>query len=345
MDTIFRPIWDASFSDRSRVLGVPLSGGSGTYRIKEPFDALADHGKLFAMYPGYGHLPGQSELARLNPDSFVLHAGLDDGCLEFLKRCQVLQPDVFTIFALDDLVTQIPQKSSVYRKFRRHLRDVRPRLRAALSRCDRLVVSTQPLADLCADLIEDIVVVPNRLSPVWDGLSSRRNVGQKPRVGWVGAQQHQGDLELIEPVIAALAEEVDFVFMGMATDAIRPHLAEYHDPVKWEAYPAKLASLDLDIALAPLEMLPFNEAKSNLRLLEYGIVGWPVVCTDIYPYRTDDAPVTRVPNEPDAWIEAIRALAADAERRAREGDALRDWVIRGYRLVDHLDEWERALLR
>lgn len=345
MDTILRPIWDASFSDRSRVLGVPLSGGSGTYRIKEPFDALADHGKLFAMYPAYGHLPGQSELARLNPDSFVLHAGLDDGCLEFLKRCQVLQPDVFTIFALDDLVTQIPQKSSVYRKFRRHLRDVRPRLRAALSRCDRLVVSTQPLADLCADLIEDIVVVPNRLSPVWDGLSSRRNVDQKPRVGWVGAQQHQGDLELIEPVIAALAEEVDFVFMGMATDAIRPHLAEYHDPVKWEAYPAKLASLDLDIALAPLEMLPFNEAKSNLRLLEYGIVGWPVVCTDIYPYRTDDAPVTRVPNEPDAWIEAIRALAADAERRAREGDALRDWVIRGYRLVDHLDEWERALLR
>jgi len=345
MDADFRPTWDSNFRDRKRVLGIPLSGGSGTYRIKEPFDALADEGRAFAMYPASSQLPLPSELARLDVDSFVLQAGLDDGCLEFLKQSQALHPDVTKIFTLDDLITQIPEKSSVYRRFRRHLRDARPRLRAALSRCDRLVVSTQPLADLCADLIEDIVVVPNRLSPVWDGLSSRRNVGQKPRVGWVGAQQHQGDLELIEPVIATLAEEVDFVFMGMATDAIRPHLAEFHDPVKWQAYPAKLASLDLDIALAPLEMLPFNEAKSNLRLLEYGVVGWPVVCTDIYPYRTDDAPVTRVPNEPDAWIEAIRALAADPERRAREGDALRDWVIRGYRLVDHLDEWERALLR
>jgi glycosyltransferase involved in cell wall biosynthesis len=180
---------------------------------------------------------------------------------------------------------------------------------------------------------------------MWQGHTSRRNRGDKPRVGWVGASQHQGDLELIETVIEALANEVDFVFMGMATDRIRPHLAEFHQPVPWEEYPAKVASLDLDIALAPLELLPFNEAKSNLRLLEYGILGWPVVCTDIYPYRHDNAPVTRVPNAPDAWIEAIRALARDPDRRTHEGDALQAWVQRGYLLEEHLEEWQRALLR
>jgi hypothetical protein len=31
-----------------------------------------------------------------------------------------------------------------------------------------------------------------------------------------------------------------------------------------------MASLNLDLAIAPLEINPFNESKSNLRLLEYG---------------------------------------------------------------------------
>jgi len=349
LDTYLPFSWDVDTHDFPRVLAFPLSGGSGIYRAREPIRALSDAGRLqgdYVVFSGeFKRYPSVTEIARRRPDTVLLHSGLEDEAINFLESNRAFNVGVFQVFALDDLISQIPVKSSAYRSFKGRFRDARPRLRRALKFCDRLVVSTRPLADSCRGMVDDIVVVPNRLSPVWDGLSSRRNVGQKPRVGWVGAQQHQGDLELIEPVIAALAEEVDFVFMGMATDAIRPHLAEYHDPVKWEAYPAKLASLDLDIALAPLEMLPFNEAKSNLRLLEYGIVGWPVVCTDIYPYRTDDAPVTRVPNEPDAWIEAIRALAADPERRACEGDALRDWVIRGYRLVDHLDEWERALLR
>jgi GT2 family glycosyltransferase len=340
---------DPDFYDRPRILAFPLSGGSGVYRLREPLEALSDEGRLYGDYVVFpdclASYPNSTEIARKRLDTVVVHAGIGDQVLEFLEKTGRTLPDILRIFALDDLVTQIPQKSSVYRAFKGLYRDARPRLRAAMKLCDRVIVSTDPLADLCRDMIDDIVVIPNRLSKMWQGHTSRRNRGDKPRVGWVGASQHQGDLELIETVIEALANEVDFVFMGMATDRIRPHLAEFHQPVPWEEYPAKVASLDLDIALAPLELLPFNEAKSNLRLLEYGILGWPVVCTDIYPYRHDNAPVTRVPNAPDAWIEAIRALARDRDRRTREGDALQAWVQRGYLLEEHLEEWQQALLR
>ncbi|GHU06724.1 hypothetical protein FACS1894158_14050 [Betaproteobacteria bacterium] len=111
------------------------------------------------------------------------------------------------------------------------------------------------------------------------------------------------------------------------------------------AYPAKLASLDLDLAIAPLEPHPFNEAKSNLRLLEYGILGWPVICTDIFPYQTDNPPVTRRPNEADKWIAAIRERVAEPDALAREGDALREWVKRHYLLENRLDEWLSAFVR
>jgi glycosyltransferase involved in cell wall biosynthesis len=110
-----------------------------------------------------------------------------------------------------------------------------------------------------------------------------------------------------------------------------------------EAYPQKLASLNLDLALAPLELHPFNESKSNLRLLEYGILGWPVIATDIYPYQTNNPPILRVSNDPEIWLQTIRTLLEDTNALHGAGDALKQWVLKHYILEDHLDEWMDAL--
>ena len=341
-------VWDPEFTDRPRVVAMPLAGGSGLYRVTHPLSACCDAGLLqFAAVETFitgGRFPTQGELLRLKPDVMAVHAALGDQAIDFLSELKVSFPSIRRIFALDDLVSQLPRKNNLYKGFVSQFRDARPRLRAALRHCDRLIVSTKPLADLCSDMVEDIVIVPNRLTDTWRGLQAQRNVGRRPRVGWVGALQHQGDLEVIDAVVEALRDEVDFVFMGMATDRIKPRLKEFHDAVVWDEYPAKLASLNLDIALAPLEMVPFNEAKSNLRILECGAAGFPMICSDIFPFQQDNAPVTLVPNEPEAWIEAIRALAVDPDRRAREGDMLRDWVRSRYMLTDHVDEWVRAFV-
>jgi hypothetical protein len=176
------------------------------------------------------------------------------------------------------------------------------------------VVSTRPLADLCADMIDDVRIMPNCLEWALWGDVAPRLPRKKPRVGWAGAQQHLGDLELIYPVVEALADEVDWIFMGMCPDALKPFVRESHGFERdFTAYPKALARLDLDLAIAPLEIHAFNEAKSNLRLLEYGAMGWPVICTDIHPYQ--NAPVTRLPNEPEKWIKAIREQLAEPPLR------------------------------
>jgi glycosyltransferase involved in cell wall biosynthesis len=180
---------------------------------------------------------------------------------------------------------------------------------------------------------------------VWGQLKSRRRRGPRLRVGWAGAQQHAGDLRLLRDVVAATHGEVDWVFFGMLPEETRPLIAEVHDYVPLAAYPEKLASLDLDLAFAPLEIHPFNEAKSNLRLLEYGVLGWPVICTDIFPYRTDDPPVVRLPNDAEKWIAAIRERIADPDALAREGDALRAWVEKHYLLENRLGQWFEAFTR
>jgi hypothetical protein len=108
-------------------------------------------------------------------------------------------------------------------------------------------------------------------------------------------------------------------------------------------YAAKLASLDLDLAVAPLEYHPFNEAKSNLRLLEYGVLGYPVLCTDILPYQ-GGLPVVRTANKHRDWLHAIRDLVADRAALRALGEKMRQAVIRDWMLEDHLDEWKRAWL-
>jgi glycosyltransferase involved in cell wall biosynthesis len=162
-------------------------------------------------------------------------------------------------------------------------------------------------------------------------------------VGWIGAGQHKGDLELITRVVRELATEVDWVFMGMCTDDIKPHIKEYHDFVPIGDYPKKMASLDLDIAIAPLEQNIFNECKSNLRLLEYGAMGWPVVCSDVYPYRSQNPPVLRCGDDVAEWLGALRRLIQDEGLRHRMGEQLHQWVQANFLLKDKAGDWMRAL--
>jgi hypothetical protein len=163
----------------------------------------------------------------------------------------------------------------------------------------------------------------------------------KPRVGWAGSVSHVGDLEIIVPVVETTENEFEWVFFGLCPQKIAPLVTELHPAVPFAQYPEKLASLNLDLALAPLERNNFNEAKSNLRLLEYGMLGWPVIATDIYPYQ--NAPVTRVPNNTRAWINALREHLSDLDSIGRAGDELRQWVLDNWILEDHLQDWLTAL--
>lgn len=340
--------WDTTFNDRPRLLGVPLTTGAGQYRLVAPFKALARAAlaQCTIVHPIRDNLLRAltpTEVARLAPDTLVYQNCIEEAMIHQLAESRRWNADVFHICTIDDRLGDLPRDNPLYAF---HARQGRTQLRKTLSHCDRLIVSTEPLREYCADLIEDIRVVPNRLErDVWTGLKISINEGKRPRVGWVGAMQHGGDLRLIEPVVRDLAAEVDWVFMGMCPDFLKPYVREIHDFVSIHDYPAKMAALALDLALAPLEVHPFNECKSNLRLLEYGILGWPVICTDIDPYRTGSPPVTRLPNIPGAWITAIRERLADRDALRAEGIVLRQWVHDRYMLDDGLDGWLEAFLR
>ena len=315
------------------------SHGCGHYRIRQPFASMQRNGMVEGMIAGVHLSPVAME--RFQPTSLVLQRQVTDTQIKLLESYRDFSR-AFKVFELDDLIQQIPVKSMFHGIMPK---DIVKSLRRALATVDRFVVSTDELAEQFKGFHSDIRVVLNRLPVDWWGdLSNQRRVGRKPRVGWGGGSSHRGDLELIADVVRDLADEVEWVFFGMCPDKLRPYVHEFHSGVPIEEYPRKLASLNLDLALAPLEENAFNECKSNLRLLEYGACGFPVICTDMVCYE-GDLPVTRVKNRYKEWTGAIRMHLGDMDANAKMGDTLRDAVQRDWMLTDDkLTAWRDAWL-
>ncbi|WP_207225364.1 glycosyltransferase [Pseudomonas orientalis] len=339
---------------RSEVAWQPLAGrslpyalccpsdpfGIGHYRVRQPFAALEAAGLIGGTVSNWLLRP--VELHRLAPDTIIFQRQCSTPQLEIMQNTQAFSK-AFKVFELDDYILKLPSSNPSRELFPK---DIAKRLKKAAGMCDRLVVSTQPLADALKGFNADIRVVENRL-PIhwWSGLTSHRQQGRKPRVGWAGGSSHGGDLLVIADVVRELAGEVEWVFMGMCPPELRPYVHEFHNGVNIERYPAQLANLNLDLALAPLEDNFFNACKSNLRLLEYGACGFPVICSDILCYR-GDLPVTRVRNKSKEWIAAIREHLADPSASAAAGEALRSAVVDKWMLRDeHLVAWRNAWFR
>lgn len=313
--------------------------GCGHYRILQPHRALKEAGLIDGQVAG--NYLTVTELERYNPDAIVLQRQIGETQYELIRRMQAFSR-AFKVFELDDYILNIPLKS-VHRATLP--KDIAKSLRRVLGCVDRFVVSTEPLAEALAGMHGDIQVARNSLDPRWWGnLTSERRVSSKPRVGWAGGISHTGDLEMVADVVRELAGEVEWVFFGMCPDRLRPYVHEYHPGVDIELYPAALARMNLDLAIAPVEENLFNECKSNLRLLEYGACGFPVVCSDLVCYR-GDLPVTRVRNRFKDWVEAIRMHLADLDATAKQGDALRAAVLRDWMLEGaNLERWRQVWL-
>lgn len=316
--------------------------GCGHYRIMSPMRALLGDG----MVRGGVSLRNLSvpELSELEADVLVFQRQITPELFAGLELCSRYAP-AFRCYEIDDLITQIPEGNPHRKEFTPDMLD---RFRRGARLCHRLIVATEPLAAAYGDLAAETVVVPNTLSrttweklalPVADG--KRLRTGGRPRVGWAGSASHEADLLLLTDVFRELASEVDWVIFGRCPGALRPFVRQVLPPATIEDYPARLAALDLDLAIAPLEINAFNEAKSHLKLLEYGIVGFPVVCTDIVPYQ-GAFPVTRVRNRAKDWVRAIRTHLGDLVATQAAGRRLREHVQEHWLLEDHLESWRRA---
>ncbi|MFG9943876.1 hypothetical protein ACG3RN_25725 [Pseudomonas aeruginosa] len=264
------PAWQPLFgrSPLPRVLAHPADPyGCGHYRVRQPFRALHDAGLLDGMLSE--SLLQPVALERLEVDSVILQRQISEEQLRAISRMRSFNR-AFRVYELDDYLPELPLKSlNSARDARRHSPDPRscPGPGGPFRGLDRTVGGGIPAHARGH---------PGRAEPPSVALVARpfrRRDAERPRVGWAGGIGHGGDLQVIAEVVRELADEVDWVFFGFCPDRSVVPMCANTIGVEIERYPAYLASLDLDLALAPLEQNRFNE------LARATCASWSTACS------------------------------------------------------------------
>ena len=107
-----------------------------------------------------------------------------------------------------------------------------------------------------------------------------------------------------------------WVFFGMPGMCYGPYIREFHPGVFIEHYPANWPASILIWRDCTAGRTSIQPGKSSLRLLEYGVLGYPVICTDILrvPRRISGYACQ---NQTAAWVKAIRDHIHDLDATAR----------------------------
>lgn len=89
------------------------------------------------------------------------------------------------------------------------------------------------------------------------------------------------------------------------------------------------------LAVAPLIDSPFNRCKSNLKILEAGAKGLPIICSKVLPYYNpiDESVVSYAETTQD-WHTEVKRYLNNPSYREDRGAALAEHVRLHYRMED-----------
>lgn len=231
-------------------------------------------------------------------------------------------------------------------------------LQRIVTAADAVLVSTAELAARVGDTAREVHVVPNRLSPdVWSTdiqtVPTRRPNGAV-RVLYMGSATHADDIEIVRSVFDGRRTrygstiELDVVGVLDDDDAWFTRLDVPRGERSYDRFSTWLRRRHRrwDIGIAPLTKTPFNDAKSDLKFLEYTALGLPTVASADSPYAgADERGAVLVENDPEAWFAAIEEFADFPARRREAVSASRQHLERDRMLTteESIADWWSAL--
>lgn len=262
------------------------------------------------------------------------------------------------IHTIDDNLLDLNTGTSIWHFPQQEQRHV---LRYLMRRAHGLIVSTEKLADRLRGLNSRIEVVPNQID---ERLFTKRqqvndNKG-KIVIGYMGTPTHLEDLLMIlQPLRRFLSRHKDRVVFETVGVADAHFLKDmFHDlPVRQLPVPRSKASypdfarwLDShaqwDFAIAPLSDGEFASCKSDLKILDYGILGIPGIFSNVTSYchtihHGENGLLAD--NTPEAWEDALEKMTMDDALRRRLAENVTAEVWNTRTLVQNAVRWQQAV--
>ena len=202
--------------------------------------------------------------------------------------------------------------------------------RSILAQSDLVTTSTPYLADRISSWVRcPIVVVPNFVD-IKRFTKYEHTDTTTPIVGWAGSTGHRSrDLETIAGVLRPMVNDGNILLHHTGAHPSMPSVASLIGLSDKQVSTLPLTDhliypsyLKFDVGIVPLNNIPFNRAKSDIKGLEYSASGIPFVAQnlDAYINLQRDLGIGRIAKKPTDWIRHLNALRSPTARR-EEGEA------------------------
>jgi hypothetical protein len=314
----------------------------GWYRGIGPMLALGERGHEICQV----WRPGEGILGELVAGWDVLHVyrAHEDEVLQIARAAK--QQGMTLIYDNDDDMRAVPRNNQAardYKGFRgdRALRQIRRLLQLS----DLAIASTETVARRFREYGAEHVQVIENYVPDGALHASAPPHGDTVVAGWLAGNEHHIDIErmpLREQFERALDAYPQLVIETVGCNMGMRHERYRCDPhVDFFSLPPKLAQFD--IGMAPIADVPFNHARSNIKVKEYAVLGRPWLASPVGPYAAlgEREGGRLVPD--DGWVEALGRLVEKPRERRKLAKRARKWG-RAQAISANAERWEKALV-
>jgi glycosyltransferase involved in cell wall biosynthesis len=245
----------------------------------------------------------------------------------------------------DDLLHIDPGNKVAYEFFNKP--EIQKNIRDCARAASRVVVSTEPLAEVMREFNDDVVVCPNTI-PSW--LLNENPVRRKKEgltIGWGGSPTHHGDFEVVRSHLRRVLDRHSGTeFHAIGTDYAR-WMKIPLDKCRFTPWipdvPEFFRTIDYHIGIAPLKNHMFNRSKSHIKALECAALGIPIVASNVDPYRNflNHGVTGFLVNGDHEWGTFLRDLINDEDMRIEMGSQAHklasEWTIESC-----VEDWRKA---
>ncbi|MGN6189906.1 MAG: hypothetical protein ACTHOE_13510 [Conexibacter sp.] len=272
-----------------------------------------------------------------------IHRAHEPEVLEVVRHAK--RAGMAVVYDNDDDMRAIPRGDAAHKDYggyagSRALQEIRK----LLQQTDLAIAASLPIAERFreygAQHVEHIEnYVPDRVVHV-----SAPSNGDRIVAGWLAGNEHHLDLErmsLREQVERALDAHPQLIVETLGCSLKLEH-ERYRHVRRRDFFDLAPHLATYDIGLAPIADIPFNRARSNIKVKEYAALGRPWLASPIGPYATlgEKQGGRLVPD--DGWAEAIGRLVEKPRERRKLAKRARGWG-REQTISAHAERWERVL--
>ena len=272
------------------------------------------------------------------------------------------------VYETDDLLHRVEQNLGGHVLGGHDLKDQLRFVDWLLPNIDMITVSTDYLKDFYEEKYhKPIFSLPNSYDPkMWRGLclyKKLRDFWRKKikkddtiRIGWQGGNNHfLNNFNYIVDPLNALAKKygkkIKFVVMAGQHPNLDPFGGEkgkrkfldfdfeYRKPTHVSKFPKALVEMDLDIGLIVVEDNEFSRAKSNIKWMEYALLGIPAISSAVLPYQKTNAVL--VNNTDEEWIAALEDMVNNSQKRDIIGKEAYK-MVQQFNIKNHAWKWAKA---